>query len=111
MVLDTGEYTALMRVLTKNLSPHPLVRGFALMARGIGLLGLVLASSACGNKGDLYLDGGLFLLGTQPTIEDALDELEVFEAEEAVTSGTTGKVLENTLSDDEALLNGNKVEE
>ena len=81
---------------------------FGIRTRWFVLLTMVLMSSACGNKGDLFLDGRQLLVDTTPAIEDALDELEVLEAEEGVTAS---KVLEDGLLDEDALPNGKKLKE
>lgn len=57
----------------------------------LAILLSALLTSACGNKGDLFLAGSDRLIEAQieamPPIEDALDELEIMEAEEASASG------------------------
>ncbi len=65
------------------------MRSFITFQRLLGLmpafvmLFFTALATGCGNKGDLYLDGGELFVETTPVIEDALDELEVLEAEEA----------------------------
>lgn len=56
------------------------------------VLAMLLAiATGCGNKGSLYLDGTGLFVRTAPTIDDALNELEVMELQEAAELDTRAR--------------------
>ena len=69
--VNGGEYNASMTIFTRS-APLSALLCIALFAM----------LQACGNKGDLYLDNREILFQQISTVEDALDELELMEAEE-----------------------------
>jgi len=54
---------------------------FAVFLKYVALCALMLLV-ACGNKGDLYIDTRETILAQITSIDEALDELELMEAEE-----------------------------